>query len=285
MMASSSPLLESGLLGIALVIRSRDGPRFVFHYPPRPNTKTSRRKGLYGTELNESDSEDEANGHYDDIDGPDVPDSGYSSSRSTKLDQSDILDHVEHIEGNTHFDSANGEHVVPWEHLFNFPTTDLESILTPSRAYHKRKFELSLDPLYFVSYPMHIRPDGLWKKRRFKKSKKSKVALSDSVVLVKDDVADGENGDKSGNATPAELNPDEGEDHGGMTMFNVVFVLNLPKDEADERIVNIYEHVIKQFNKALSHGQATANYVWKESEMILSMKEKAREESMSFPST
>ncbi len=41
----------------------------------------------------------------------------------------------------------------------------------------------------------------------------------------------------------------------------------------------MHEHVIKKLNKAMKHAQATANYVWKESEMILLMKEKAREES------
>jgi hypothetical protein len=63
-----------------------------------------------------------------------------------------------------------------------------------------------------------------------------------------------------------------------MTMFNVVFILSVAKDEADERIAEVYEHVIKKFNKALKHAQASSNYVWKESEMILGMKEKAREE-------
>jgi hypothetical protein len=66
-----------------------------------------------------------------------------------------------------------------------------------------------------------------------------------------------------------------------MTMFNVVFVLNLPKHDADGRIL-IYEHVIKKFNKALKHAQAQENFVWKQSEMILSMKEKAREERRSY---
>jgi hypothetical protein len=36
--------------------------------------------------------------------------------------------------------------------------------------------------------------------------------------------------------------------------------------------------VVKKFNKALNHAQASCDYVWKESEMILAMKERARED-------
>ena len=63
-----------------------------------------------------------------------------------------------------------------------------------------------------------------------------------------------------------------------MTIFNAVFVLNVPDDEYEQRITEMYEHVIKNFNKALKTAQASCDYVWKESEMILAMKEKAREE-------
>ena len=67
-----------------------------------------------------------------------------------------------------------------------------------------------------------------------------------------------------------------------MTMFNVVFILNLPNIEEDARVQEMYEHVIKKFNKALAHAQASEDYVWKESELILSMKDKAREERKSI---
>lgn len=43
--------MESGLVAVALVIRSKDGPQFVFHYPPRPAIKAKDRNALYGTDL------------------------------------------------------------------------------------------------------------------------------------------------------------------------------------------------------------------------------------------
>jgi hypothetical protein len=282
-MATASGTTNSGLVAAALIIRSRDGPRFVFHYPARPTTEVSKEKILYGTEFDEGTSDDEHE-CKDQSDDSDLEDGGYSVLQAVyKINLNDKKkakqNHVEEVEGDEHYDTSNGEHVVPWEHLFDFSTTDLESILTPSRAYHKKKFELSLDPLYFISYPMHIREDGLWKKKKAKKLKKLKKDESEaetgpgetkSVEVAKDA--------ESSKTGATDNNSEDGDDHGGMTMFNVVFILNVPKDGADDRIAEVYEHIVKKLNKALNHAQASSNYVWKESEMILSMKEKAREE-------
>ena len=80
-MAYPTAAMESGLIAIALVIRSRDGPRFVFHYPPHPNTKTSRRRGLYGTELDESDSEDDT----PQVDNSDLDDGNHPALVSSRI--------------------------------------------------------------------------------------------------------------------------------------------------------------------------------------------------------
>ncbi|TVY54177.1 Nitrogen permease regulator 3 [Lachnellula cervina] len=266
----------AGLKAIGLVIRSKDGPRFVFHYPAHPSNKAAERELRFGTELDpEPVQEDDLS--YD-SDESDLEESDYSALPAlSKLNITEKvgsrkkkLDHEDQPKGDDHFDNEDGEHVVPWEHVFEFPTTDLESILTPSRAFHKKKFELSLDPLRFVTYPMHIREDGTWKKKKkTRKSKKSKKEGSDPEG----------SGEKSDEAKkPSDNSSEDGDDTGGMTMFNVVFILNLPKEEQDQRIHEIYEHIIKKFNKALKHAQASSNFVWKESEMILTMKEKAREE-------
>ncbi|KAN0117279.1 Nitrogen Permease regulator of amino acid transport activity 3 domain containing protein [Hyaloscypha variabilis] len=283
-MASTIPPIRcSGLVAVALIIRSRDGPRFVFHYPPRPSTEASQGERLYGTELDESESKDSS---LDETgsDESDLEDGGYSLPRPKHLDKEDKPKQKNHVaelnlEGDDHYDKPNGEHVVPWEHLFEFDTTDLESILTPSRAYHKKKFEMSLDPLIFVTYPIHIREDGLWKKKKPKKAKKSSKiegseagAGSGETKFIEEEMKDVILDPKRGDAS------EDGDDHGGMTMFNIVFILNPRKDQAREKIKDIYEHVIKKFNKALKHAQASANYVWKESEMMLLMKEKAKEE-------
>ncbi|KAG0649957.1 Nitrogen permease regulator 3 [Hyphodiscus hymeniophilus] len=275
-MSSNLVTTSPGLIAVALVIRSRDGPRFVFHHPPQPTTKAPQRATRYGTELDESEIEEKNPDDEGDSDS-DLEDGGYQLHQGFgKLDLSEKASstgkarEVDPVDGDEHYDLPNGEHFVPWEHLAEFSTKDLESILTPSRAFHKKRFELSLDPLHFVTYPIHVREDGLWRKKKPKKGKKSKQG----------DTEPGDSDKKvdKGKAKADDNASEDDEDHGGMTMFNVVFVLNVPRDEEDQRIAEIYEHVVKTFNKALKHAQAQSNYVWKESEMILSMKEKARED-------
>lgn len=268
-MTDSTPVMDSGLIAICLIIRSREGPRFVYHYPPRPSLQTSHQENLYGTEIDESDQE-EIEEDCTDSDGSDLEDGEYKFNQAFgRLDLKSKSSHKFHhvpLEGDEHYDTRGGEHIVPWEHLFEYSIRDLESILTPSRAYHKRRFELCLDPLHFISYPMHNREDGQWKKKKAKKGKKK-----DEKGDVGDD---GKNGDAKSNDNTSE----DGDDHGGMTMFNVVFILSVAKEQVDAKVQEVYEHVVKKFNKALNHAQGSSNYVWKESEMILSMKEKAREE-------
>lgn len=272
MASTTTAVKDTGLLGVALIIRSKDGPRWVFHYPPRPSTKASRREKLFGTELDESEDEDEYTRGYDgdDSDLEEV----FKGKEIGKLDLNDKnekkQDHVEVLEDDNHYDDHNGEHVVPWETVFGWSTADLRSILTPARGYHKKRFEMTLDPLYFISYPIHIREDGTWKKKKPKKAKKA----APTDANVGSSTAEGKQTESGGIETD-----DNAEEDGGMTMFNVHFILDLPKHESDARIAEIYHHVIKSFHKALNHAQASSNYVWKESEMILGMKEKAREES------
>ncbi len=268
MVCSSTEARNTGLVGIALIIRSRDGPRFVFHYPAHPTAAPTTTTSLWGTDLDEikitaaadTDSED---GESD-------------------LEERNSSFIYRNPESDEHINAPDGRHVVPWETLLEFPTTDLESILTPSRSYNKKRFELTLDPLYFISYPIHIRDDGLWKKKKPKKNKKSKKQ-DHTTNTPTGDSNDTPNGDTKENAdskpsTNDDNKSEEGDDHGGMTMFNIVFILKFSKQDAPERAEEMYEHIIKKFNKALHLAQASSNYVWKESEMILTMKEKAREE-------
>jgi len=242
--------------------------------------KAPKRDLRYGTELDdEVEMEEDDEGDEEDSDPEDGSfhlhfgklSMGDKSTTGTSSKKHQFPENFEDL----HLKSSTGEHIVPWEHLSEFMTTDLGRILTPSRAFRKMRFELSLDPLHFVTYPIHIREDGLWNK----KAKKSKKAKKGSVGSGEEKFGESQiQGDSKGKGKGKAPDSDDGDDHGGMTMFNVVFILNAPAEEEDERIQEIYEPVIKQFNKALNHAQASSNYVWKESEMILSMKEKGREE-------
>jgi len=263
---------HSGLVSIALVIRSKDGPRFVFHYPSHPPFLPPEQDSRYGTELDDEEIPEDNDEEDEDSDLEDGGVQFHSSFGKLGLNDHERTHSKKHYHANfedNHIELPNGEQVVPWEHMGEFETTDLESILTPSRAYHKKKFVLDLDPLLFVSYPIHIREDGAWKKRPRKKLRKKSKPGGDE---------NSEQGEKKQNEDKGKAaDSDDGGEHGGMTMFNVVFALNVPADEQDDRVQEMYDHVIRKFNKALSHSQASSDYVWKESELILSMKEKARE--------
>lgn len=282
---------KSSLLGVALIIRSKEGPRFVFHYPPHLTNKECREGPRYGTELDPTtpDTSDDE-GHSDDDDLED--DAIQINNRLLKKAR-----HVSIWDGDEHFESVDGVQIVPWEHLDAFRIQDLASILTPARSYHKKCFELTLDPLRFVTYPMHIRDDGQWKKKKKpKKAKSRKQAASgtesgaangsvevESAEELPREVENGEPDIKESNhktAEGGEGGSENGADDGGMTMFNLVFILNPDRLEAPAEVADIFEHVAKDINKALRYAQNYSNYVWKESDKILTMKDKAREKSI-----
>ncbi|KAJ0121494.1 uncharacterized protein J7T55_008658 [Diaporthe amygdali] len=277
---------SSNFLGVALVInRNRDGPRFVFHYPPHIVPVEDRH-----TEGSE-DGVDEDDILLERAAKPMDGSSPYNLNVSEMLpwDQDD------------HVITDSGTQIVPWEHVAGLPTKDLESILTPARAYHKTLFQISLDPLYFVSYPIHKPENGIWKKKSKKREnqqrhKNSDVSKRDDDQLSPhEDPADGDTGPRKGEPAGednidvrdmaekftggAGKPQDESEDKvSSMTMFNLVFILNPRKHEAKDLIETMYTNIIRKVNKAYKYVQQRSDFVWKESKKILSMKDKAREE-------
>lgn len=277
---------SSNFLGVALVInRNRDGPRFVFHYPPHIVPVEDRY--TEGAE----DGVDEDDILLERAAAPMDGSSPYNLNVSEMLpwDQDD------------HIVTDSGTQIVPWEHVAGLPTKDLESILTPARAYHKTLFQISLDPLYFVSYPIHKPENGIWKKKSKKRENQQRHKNSDASKKDDDqlspheDPLDSETGARKGGVADEDNNDakdrpekstvgagkpqDEAEDKvSSMTMFNLVFILNPRKHEAKDLIETMYTNIIRKVNKAYKYVQQRSDFVWKESKKILSMKDKAREE-------
>lgn len=187
-----------------------------------------------------------------------------------------------------------------WEKVLGFGTDNLEKLLSPSRAWHKRRFEVGVGELAFIGWPCFVREDGTWKKakRRRKKKTKAKDRSNGDNLNTKDGDIAGEDNDNDdgyediGDETDGEetQNGDDNKhplaDSTGslgadkketMTMFNVVFVLNPPELEYSMRIKEMYEHVVKKLGRALKWEQGRADYVWQEAQTILSIKEEAKE--------
>lgn len=276
-MALPSP---SNFLAVALVInRSRDGPRFVFHYPPHVSVEGPGVKSECSDDVEDDD---------DVILGRPPRLASFEASTSSEPYPAALAqwDHDEHLV------TESGTQIVPWEHVARFPTKDLENILTPARAYHKRLFQVSLDPLCCVSYPIHVPEHGVWrKKKRQRRQEAASVKRDDDGTAATDTDAAAKSGDKA--ASDADLldgrdpgklaskTADEAEDKkSSMTMFNLVFFLKPKKHETKDLVDVMFVHIIKKINKAYKYCQQRSDFVWKESKRILALKDKGREDSV-----
>lgn len=207
--------------------------------------------------------------------------------------------------------SASGPFTPPWESLLGLPADVWEKLLSPSRSWHKRRFEVGINDLAFVGWPVFVREDGTWRKQRRKKKSKRRLEAYAKETESHDESAD----DRAGREESVEAMADstdtlisprgpaspelkrssrtsskpprnsgglvDGDDKDSMTMFNVVFVLDPPLLEYSIRLREVYDNIIKKFAKALKWEQARTDYVWKEAQNISHIKEKAKEKSKS----
>ncbi|POR36515.1 Nitrogen permease regulator 3 [Tolypocladium paradoxum] len=254
------------LLAVALVInRSRDGPAFVFHYPPNVQPVTGAPEPAEG------------------VDPEDLLLERLSLRSKRDIGAAEVSNHLRHHDD--HLMTESGTQIVPWEHVAGFPTRDLAGILTPARSYHKTLFQLSLDPLLCISYPIHVPENGKWKKA--KKADKSRASGSRHAD---EHMAPPETEPSPSAAKPPEPaakdkdgKKDDADDEkrSSMTMFNLVFILNPKKNEVKELVDALYGNIVKKVNKAYKYSQQHSDFIWKESKRILAAKDKAREDSTS----
>ncbi|KAF9885976.1 Nitrogen permease regulator 3 [Aspergillus nanangensis] len=365
------------LVAIILIVRSRAGPRFVFHYPPNPLSENSLRPASKGrrasraksSNSNDSSSSDESGptSDEDDDDQQQQQQPPPSSNNNTTASQTlnltylagsavsrrssnfGIDDHIS-ISGSPGVESQRpgsigsgrallrkrggnsdiedepperaeegptsaattaggrgGTSRPPWESLLGLPADVWEKLLSPSRAWHKRRFEVGINDLAFVGWPVFVRDDGEWRKQRRKKEKKKPRAAWEGGELGHNEAEETRNAGESMVASTETLSPltasesirgsimsgrsvrapNESldvDDKDSMTMFNVVFVLDPPLLEYSMRVREIYDNIIKKFAKALKWEQARTGYVWREAQHILHVKEKAKESGTSINS-
>jgi hypothetical protein len=347
----------SNLHSILLVTKSRSlGPRLVFHYPPlspsaaalsgardpawyRHDTSTaSVGSGSSDSDWDSSTATDDDN----DIEigsrtsggrgsGRTVTGASYRERDRSKLG-TDVWNRQETIDeedpddedkdrGDDRGTRRGGDH--DWDTVLGFKTDALEKMLSPTKEFNKRRFELGVESIVFVGAPMFVREDGLWKKlkrRRKKRTEKDKLENGDLVknLTISDEDEDTDmledmpvkqkpepfvypagfepgyghgsmtsapsnapsevGSDARSNSTSQDNNPD-------MTMFNVVFVLNPPALEYQQRVKDMYDNVTRKYAKALKYEEARFQYVWKESKRIIDIKQRAKESNESLTST
>jgi hypothetical protein len=343
----------SNLHCILLVTKSRSlGPRLVFHYPPlspsaaalagakdpawyRHDTSTA---SIASTS---SDSEwDSSTATDDDNDveigsrtsggrasGRTVTGANYRDRDRSKLG-TDVWNKHETIDeedpdddegGDGRSRRNGGDH--DWDTVLGFKIDALEKMLSPSKDFNKRRFELGVESIVFVGAPMFVRDDGLWRKLKRRNKKRSGAAKFEDGDIVKnltisDDDEDVDTADDipqkpkpepfvypqgfepgyghdSMNSTPApseagsdaRSNSTSQDSNPDMNMFNVVFVLNPPALEYQQRVKDMYDNVTRKYAKALKYEEARFQYVWKESKRIIDIKQRAKENNDSLTST
>ncbi|KAB5536582.1 nitrogen permease regulator of amino acid transport activity 3-domain-containing protein [Coniochaeta sp. 2T2.1] len=273
---------SSNFLAVALVInRPRAGPKLVFHYPPHVLPAQGRGAGQKGDEDELEDEDDSILERLTRPAGPSVNPAGL-----LQWNQDD------------HLFTESGSQIVPWEHVAGFPEKDLESILTPARDYHKRLFQVSLEPLVCVSYPIHVPENGVWKrkKKNAKREEKAKGGKKEDDDVAQTDVEPHGQEEESKlteadhvevkdmAAVPANKEDEAEEKKSSMTMFNLVFILKPQKHEVKDLVDIMFVNIIKKVNKAYKYCQQRGDFVWKESKKIDALKDKGREEKRKMTS-
>ncbi|KAI5855746.1 nitrogen permease regulator of amino acid transport activity 3-domain-containing protein [Tricharina praecox] len=301
---------NSCLIGILLITRSSVGPTLTFHYPLRPRLESS---ALTRSNSPTTSSSSESSGEDDDADegsrttttappgGATGGGAGYAASdtESRSRYHSGRSRHGgDDEEKSGKVKKKHGE----YNHVLGFESDFLAGLLAPRMAAAKGRFEMSVDDVVFLGAPVHVRPDGLWRKRKKRRRKsepdngeeeeeeegEAKENVADWNVAAEGD-EQGENGETGLNHHHDGDADDERDDDGDtlkgsgtMNMFHVVFVLNPPELEYHFRVKEMFEYVVKRFSRALKYEQAKDGYVWREAEKISRMKDQAAQKDTSF---
>lgn len=320
------------LVAIILIVRSRAGPRLVFHYPPNPLSENALRSSLKGrglsrtkggqkTKPSDSDISDQTATSDEDEDDAQLSGSGvlapgssrrasnfgiddHSASQSPALGsigpgnsrkrRGENSDEVENDTGSRGDGRRGDESHQTGQSILGLQADVWEKLLSPPRVWHKRRFEVGINDLAFVGWPVFVREDGTWRKEKRKKQKNKRsrpawegaeLGHNEEAEEVVDNAAEGDadaNAADSSQTTSSDggVGQQDSDDKDSMTMFNVTFVLDPPLLEYSTRLREIYDTIIKKFAKALKWEQARTDYVWKESQHILHVKEMAREKGM-----
>ncbi|KAK5455307.1 Nitrogen permease regulator 3 [Exophiala xenobiotica] len=282
-MSTTATSRNPSLLAILLVAQGRtgSGAQLVFHYPPDPLTAARTAQATSSAEDDEgesSSSDSEQSSSDDDFElftkrlNPAVAPS--VDGRSQKSDKDDGDDDYQLKKGT----ADNGDWRPPWEPLLGLGEDGLVSLLTPGRAWHKRRFELGINDLTFLGRPVYAHEEGHWRKRRARKQKSvdeetsqqsSETAVSDGE---NDDESDMVDGSSSQHFSEKKQKTSKGFTKTQLTMFHVVFVMDPPPLEHVLRVKEMYDHVVKKFSKVLKWEQTHHDYVWEQSELLQSIK-------------
>ncbi|KAL7272998.1 Nitrogen permease regulator 3 [Rhizina undulata] len=294
------------LIAILLVVRSTSGVNFVFHYPSRPKAESAadRRNSSY-QDGNSSNSDSSSGSSDEDDQQSRTTIRDPAAITATELTDSEDRSYVggggrkyrrrqqEHEDENNNKNETDENGGPPWETVLGFKAAFLASLLAPKPHMCKTRFELSIDDMVFLGYPLQQRPDGTWRKK--KKRRRGGDGLGDEAAYegeeneltgtgdaTEDDERAKDENYHDADADDEKDDMEDGNSHENMSMFHVVFVLNPPELEYHVRVQEMYDYIVKRFTSALKYEQAKNGYVWKEADIILRLKEKALQRDINY---
>ena len=287
----ATPVLapNPSLLGIVLVIKTRSGVSDIFHYPPSPGSSSplhasSRRN----SSLSDTDSTISSSSGSDGLTvGSDTAAADKNGGARSKVNKDEGLMRDPDADEGTTPSPEKGGWVGPRDNSSAmgggsggswFGSHGLTQLLAPDRGFHKKRFEMSLDGVVYLGWPVFVREDGRWQKRRGKRWKREEEEGVSLGLRVEEESVGEKDGEEKevGKEGDAEEGDGKKVPQEGMTMFNVVFLMNPPPLEHHLRVTEMYDNVVKKFSRALKWEQAKADYVWQESQLILSLKHEAQ---------
>jgi nitrogen permease regulator 3-like protein len=336
MSSASGPASSTRLVAILLVTRSKEGTQIAYHYPPVPPIRlvtNRRRPDWYGTpgslsDLSDSSDDDDSESDQDKLlPGQDTTGKHGShgskgkgsggklnihgsikSSRQQQGSAEDLDEDMPHrlphrfamqnrLQDHSRHDSLKQKGPPEWESLFGFSVDGLSKLLSPNRAFNKRRFEVAIDGFVYLGSPRFVRDDGFWKKPKKPKRKdhSNQVDSPNQAGSPKENPADSESHNRDLESDDADVPvygaayghglisgaastySTDSEDQPELNMFNLVFVLQPPALEHLEKVEEMYENVSKKFAKALNYAQAENDFVNREAQNINLLKEEARE--------
>jgi hypothetical protein len=253
------------LVAVIVIIRTRSGPRLVFHYPGIPEAVQRNTSWHFGSANSDSEeggsssdddqtvvSDDESTTSSRQTARPSIASQSraaetISSRRTTRTLHSDAPDNDEDDDDIENLDvdvldlnsspadkptpvittnnaahdrntsntrrensTADKRDTCEWEKLLGYPVEGLEMMLSPPSSMHKKRFEVMLDDLVFLGYPIFVRDDGTWKKKKNKR----RAATHDGKSSQEGHDAEDEDANDSGSDNENDDDDDEEGDTG-----------------------------------------------------------------------
>ncbi|CAB4253004.1 similar to Saccharomyces cerevisiae YHL023C NPR3 Subunit of the conserved Npr2/3 complex that mediates downregulation of TORC1 activity upon amino acid limitation [Maudiozyma barnettii] len=189
--------------------------------------------------------------------------------------------------------------------IFGFNSEFVAEFCTPDRDLCNTRFEFTIDEFCFLGFPIHNDSNGKWRKSKHSKhtSRKS-VSISHSkrkksVTTLSVHSSGSKNAESSSTQrknpeleedeivknqtpTPSELEDDINDLSKSMNMFHVCFILNPPLIEYNNRVDDMYQHVVAKLSLLLRYIQSKTQFVSDECSIILKEREYVTKQSDTY---